>query len=585
MTKENLKQAMYIFSFISPYRWYFIGGLVLLFLGSLVFMIFPYLAGQMLDIAQGTSELELTLQQVGLILIAILVFQGAVSYLRVLAFANVSERGLADIRKAVFEKLISMSIYFFEENRVGDLISRVTADVEKLYSTFSVTLAEFLRQMIILVVGIVFLAITTPRLALIMLATFPVIVVGAMFFGRFIRKLSKKRQQKLADTNTILSEVLQTISSVKAFTNEWYESARYGRSIREVVTIALKFARARALFAVFIIIMLFGALFFIIWQGAVMVENGTITAGQLVAFVSYTAIIGGAIAGLGNFYTEILSALGATQRLREILNQDQEIENIIEGKPRRELKGDIEFREVKFAYPSRPEFEVIKGLDLNIKNGQKVALVGTSGAGKSTIIQLLLRFYEPQAGEIRIDGKPIRDMDITAYRSDFAIVPQEVILQGGTIRENIAYGKPDATEAEIIKAAEEANAWEFISSFPEGLDTIVGERGVKLSGGQRQRVAIARAILRDPAILLLDEATSSLDSGSEKQVQIALDRLMENRTSIIIAHRLSTIRAVDQIFVIDEGNLVESGKHDELMLNEDGIYSHLSKLQFEMADE
>ena len=583
LNRESLQQAAYIFGYIRPYLGYFIAGLVLLFVGSLVFMIFPYLIGQMVDIAQDKSDLNLDLKQVGLVLIGILVFQGLISYARVLCFAHVSEKGLTDIRKAVFSRLISLSIYFFEENRVGDLISRVTADVEKLYSVFSVTLAEFLRQVTILVVGILLLGITTPRLALIMLGTFPVIVIGAVFFGRYVRRLSRARQDQLAETNTILSEVLQSIDSVKAFANEWYEQLRYGKSISEVVSVSLRFARA--IFAVFIITILFGTLFFIIWQGAIMVANGSMTAGTLIAFVTYTMIIGGAIAGLGNFYTQILSALGASQRVRELLFTEPEIEQIVQPPRVQSLTGDIVIENVHYSYSSRPEYKVLDGLSLRIDNGQKVALVGASGAGKSTVIQLLLRFYEVDEGNILLDDKPINSYDMLNYRSDFAIVPQEVILFGGSIRENILYGKPDATEAEIIEAAKKANAWDFISGFPEGLDTIVGERGIKLSGGQRQRIAIARAILRDPVILLLDEATSSLDSESEKQVQSALDRLMENRTSIIIAHRLSTIREVDQIFVLDNGKVAESGTHASLSAIPDGLYNHLSKLQLQSAYE
>ncbi|MEZ5057844.1 MAG: ABC transporter transmembrane domain-containing protein [Saprospiraceae bacterium] len=581
LNRERLKEALKIFRYIRPYRAHLIGGLVLLFISSMVFMVFPLLSGQMIDVATGTSDLNITLSDIGLGLLLILVIQGFVSYWRVTLFAVVSEKGIAAVRSALYEKMVSLPIVFFEKSRVGDLVSRVTADVEKLYNTFSITLAEFIRQIIILITGIIFLAITTPKLALIMLATFPVIVVGAMIFGRFIRKLSKERQQALADTNIILSETMGTIEVVKAFTNEVFEVFRYSKTNDNVVKVSLRYARGRAFFSVFIVSILFGALFFIVWQGAMMVQDGTITAGGLIAFVSYTAIIGGAIAGLGNFYTELVGAIGATERVREILADESEVnvqDDKIDAVP---LTGDIQYSNVEFSYPTREDIKVLKNFSMSVKAGQKVALVGPSGAGKSTIVQLLLKFYSIQEGSISVDGHDIRNLNTTAFRKNIAIVPQEVLLFGGTIRENIAYGKPGATEEEIIEAAKQSNCWDFIQSFPEGLETVVGERGVKLSGGQRQRVAIARAILKNPSILLLDEATSSLDAESEKVVQEALNTLMEGRTSIIIAHRLATIREVDQIFVIENGQVVEQGTHEELSAKEDGLYTSLAKLQFE----
>ncbi len=584
VTRETFREALKIFEYVRPYRWMLVAGMVLLFLSSLVFMLFPYLMGQMVDIAQGSSKLNLTLGSMGWVLLIVLVVQGMVSYTRVILFAKVSEKGIADIRKALYDKLVSLPIVFFEKSRVGELISRLTADVEQLYSAISITLAEFLRQIIILVVGIVLLGVTTPKLALIMLSSFPVIVIGAIFFGRYIRKLSKERQNQLADTNIILSESMQSINAVKAFTNEWFEIGRYRKSVDSMVKIALKFAQGRALFSVFIVSILFGALFFIVWQAAIMVQNNEITAGELISFVAYTAILGGAIAGLGNFYTQLLSAIGATERVREILNTESEID--VNNKPGRNLmrfQGNIEYRDVHFSYPTRNDIAVLKGINFKIKAGQKVALVGPSGAGKSTIVQLLLQFYKTDSGDILLDGKSIFDYNISEYRHNFAIVPQEVLLFGGTIRENILYGKPDASEAEIIEAAKQSNSWEFISTFPEGLETIVGERGIKLSGGQRQRIAIARAILRNPSVLLLDEATSSLDAESEKVVQEALNYLMKGRTSIIIAHRLATIRDVDCIYVIDNGKIVEQGTHNELSLIENGAYSSLAKLQFELT--
>jgi len=584
VNRENFREALQIFEFIRPYKWSFIIGMFLLFLSSMVFMLFPYLTGLMIDTAQGKSEYDFSLKQIGFVLVAVLFAQGFVSYTRVILFANVSERGIADIRSALYQKMISLPITFFEDNKMGDLISRLTSDVEKLYSTFSITLAEFFRQIIILFVGIMFLAITTPRLSLIMLLTVPIVMVCAIFFGRYIRKLSKKRQKQLAESNSILGESLQAIQVVKAFANEMFETKRYGKSIDSVVTIALKYARGRAAFSVFIVTILFGALFFIIFQGTMMVQNGTISAGKLVSFVTYTFIIGASIASLGNFYPEIIGAIGATERVREILNTKGEVDLV--KKPHlnpMDVQGNIIFEDVHFRYPTRQDLPVLKGINLDIKSGQKVALVGPSGAGKSTIIQLLLQFYGIEKGDIKVDGQSIYDIDLRDLRNNMALVPQEVILFGGSIKENILYGKEDATDEEVIIAAKQANCWEYIQNFPEGLDTLIGERGVKLSGGQRQRLAIARAILKNPAILLLDEATSSLDAESERVVQDALNTLMQGRTSIIIAHRLATIKEVDCIYVLDGGKIVEKGTHDELSLQDNGLYSSLAKLQFEMA--
>lgn len=591
LSRESLREALKIFEYIRPYRAQFIFGLVLLFLGSTVFLVFPAMIGRSLDVAQGNIPQDLDLVQIGGWLVAILIFQGIVSYLRVMMFAQVSERGTADIRVALYRRLISLPIVFFEKSRVGELVSRLTNDVEKLYNAFYFVLAEFIRQIIILVGGIAVLWWMSHRLALVMLATFPIIVIGAMVFGRWVRKLSKERQDKLAETNTILDETLQSIHAVKAFTNEIFETKRYGRSNSDVVNVSMQYAKGRAVFAVFIITMLFGALFFVILYGMHMVQldanlpmgtPGKFTGGDLIAFITYTAVIGASIASLGNFYTELVGAVGATERLREILKSPSEKEErtrgtVVAGR----LQGNISFENIAFSYPTRSDLPVLKGVSLDIPAGKKVALVGQSGAGKSTIMQLLLQFHFPTQGSIKMDGRDIYEYELEGYRQNFAIVPQEVILFGGTIRENILYGKPDATDAEIESAARQANTWDFISTFPEKLETVVGERGIKLSGGQRQRIAIARAILRDPSILLLDEATSSLDAESEKVVQEALNRLMVGRTSIIIAHRLATIREVDCIYVLENGHIVEQGTHDELSAKTDGAYYSLAKLQFE----
>lgn len=578
----QVKEVAYFFKYVRPYRFEFFTGMLLLFMTSVLVMAFPYLSGVMTDIAQGKSIYGFNLNQVGLVLLAILIVQGIFSYIRVNLFTVVSERSIADIRRDLYEKLISLPIAFYDKTRVGELLSRISADVEQLQQVLSMTLAEFVRQILILIIGVILLLVTTPKLALVMLTTFPVVVVGALFFGRFIRNKSKSRQQELAETNTIVDETLQSIQTVKSFTNEPYEYKRYSEKIEKVVMMALGLSKYRAAFGSFIIIILFGGIFFLLWYGATMVGKGQMTVGELVSFIAYTMFIGGAIGSLGNFYTTIASAIGGTERIKEILLHEQELD--INHEPVKiKTNGEIEFRHVWFHYPTRPDVEVLKGISLTIQPGQKIALVGASGAGKSTIAQLILRFYEVNKGLVCIDGIDVRAYPRDDYRRLLGLVPQEVLLFGGTIRENILYGFPRATESQVIEAAKRANAWEFIQSFPEGLETLVGERGVKLSGGQRQRIAIARAILRDPQILILDEATSSLDAESEKLVQDALNKLMVGRTSVIIAHRLATIKDVDCIYVIDDGQVVESGTHEQLLYKPNGLFAQLARMQYDLA--
>jgi ABC-type multidrug transport system fused ATPase/permease subunit len=582
-SKENFRRSIEIFKYVIPYRWAFTIGMVFLAAGSLLFLAIMKLPGEMFNVIAGKPTYGLSLTGIFLVLLALLAVQSILSYFRVQLFAKVSEKSMAALRADLYRKMVTLGIPYLEAHRVGELTSRITNDVTQVQGVFSVTLAEFLRQLIVLLGGLAIIVFTMPRLALTMLATFPVVVVMAMFFGRYIRRLTKERQDKLASTNVVVEETMQTIQTVKAYTNEGLEIERYGKHLAGAVKVSLKAAHMRGLFAAFIIFVMFGALFFIMWRAALMVQSGAMLEGDLIDFVVFTGIIGGAIASLGSFYTELVSAVGATERILEILHKPSEIllaEGNTGSAPRRFI-GAIEFKDVHFSYPSRKDVEVLKGIHLKAEPGQRVALVGPSGAGKSTIVQLLLQFYRSTAGDILVDGKRIYDYDLLQYRSNIAIVPQEVLLFGGTIRENILYGRAEADEAALIEAAIKANAWEFIQSFPDGLDTVVGERGVKLSGGQRQRIAIARAILKDPAILLLDEATSSLDAESEKLVQQALDKLLEGRTSIIIAHRFATIRDADYIYVIDQGRVIEEGTHEVLSDLENGTYRALAKLQFE----
>lgn len=581
LNKQNLQKLAGIFRFILPYKGKFIVGFAFLIFSSFMLLAFPYVAGQLIDVATGNRTWYLNeIHQIALALIGILFVQSILSFFRVYLFAQVSERAMSDVRKSLFGRIIMLPTAFFDKTRTGELMSRISSDVTLLQTTFSTTLAEVTRQVVTLVVGVAIIFFTTPSLSLFMLGTFPVLIVLAMLFGKKIKKLSKSTQEELAHSTTIVEEVLQAISTVKAFTNEAFEMARFSKSQGKVVSKAIATAKYRGALISFIIFALFGGMVGIMWYGAHLLQSGGMLAGELMSFFFYTAFIGGSIAGLGDMYGQVQRAIGASERILEL--HDEEQEQVLESEETPlELNGDIHFENVRFSYPSRKEIEVIKNVSFHLKKGEKIALVGSSGAGKSTLVQLLMRLYPLDAGCIKVEGKDINTYPLRAYRSNIGIVPQEVVLFGGSILDNIGYGNPQADTEAIKEAARRANALEFIESFPEGFDTLVGERGVKLSGGQRQRIAIARAILKDPAILILDEATSSLDAKSEKAVQDALSELMKNRTTIIIAHRLATIRKVDRIYVLEDGAVVESGSHDELFARKEGVYENLVKLQFQ----
>jgi ABC-type multidrug transport system fused ATPase/permease subunit len=595
VNKESLRRGLRIFRYVLPYRAKFTVGMVLLVLSSLSTMSFPWIAGKLVNVATGEplvlpGGLALDINRVALGLFLVTVLQGMFSFGRIWFFTQVSEFTVRDIRQALYAKFVQLPIPFFEQNRVGAITSRITSDVGQIQDSFSLTLAELFRQVFTLVGGIAFIMVVSWKLSLFMLLTFPPIVLAAGLFGRKIRTLSRTVQQELAHTNTIVEETLQAINSVKAFTNERFETQRYNSSLSKVVQAALQSNLYRGGFVSFVIIGLFGGIILVLWRGATLVHTPVtdpnhLQIGDLTSFIIYTAFIGASVAGLGEIYGKVQSTLGASERILEILDETPEptlLEPAVGLVPAK-IQGDIRYEHVAFRYPTRPDVPVLQDIDFHIAAGEKIALVGPSGAGKSTIAGLLMQFYPLSGGRIVVDGHSIADYDLTSLRSHIGIVPQETLLFGGTIRENIAYGKPDATDQQIIEAAQRANAWQFISAFPESLDTVVGDRGIKLSGGQRQRVAIARAILKNPAILILDEATSSLDSESEKLVQGALDELMQNRTSLIIAHRLSTIRKVDKILVIDGGRIVEAGSHDELSERAGGLYANLLRLQFELA--
>ncbi len=579
ITSSNIRKLLGIFRFVLPYKGIFSFGMIALALSSATTLSFPFLAGKLLDVASGKTDFFLTsINQIALALIGILSIQSVFSFIRVYTFSIVSERTLADLRQAVYQKIIWLPMSFFDNRRIGELLSRITSDVGTLQDTFTTTLAELMRQILVLIIGVTVIFVLTPKLTFFMMLTFPVLVIGALVFGKFIRKLSKKTQDQLATTNVIVEETMQSIAVVKSFTNEVFEAARYRKSLVEVVNTAIHAAKYRGLFISFTILALFGGIVGVIWYGGMLVQSGEITVGELLSFVLYTTFIGGSIAGLGDIYSQVQRSIGASERMLEILDQHDESNSSHHSL---KLSGAISYNNVEFSYPTRSDITVLKSISLSIRPGEKVALVGPSGSGKSTIVSLLMRFYPLSKGTILVDGSDITTYGLSAYRENIGIVPQEVILFGGTIRENIAYGNPLATQPEIYEAAKQANALEFIESFPEKFETLVGDRGVKLSGGQRQRIAIARAILKNPSILILDEATSSLDARSEQLVQDALEKLMENRTTIVIAHRLSTIRKADRILVIKDGEIAESGSHEELSALNDGIYRNLLMIQWE----
>jgi ABC-type multidrug transport system fused ATPase/permease subunit len=577
VTKESLSKAMKIFQFVVPYKWTFMLGMFFLVLSNMTTLSFPLLIGEMTKVIEGKSKYQIN--EVTIFFFGILILQAILSFFRIYTFAQVSEKAMRDVRQTLYAKIITLPIFHFEKRRVGELMSRITSDITQLQDVLSITLAEFFRQIFTLVAGVSLITYLSWKLTLFMLATFPVLVISAIVFGKFIRKISKKAQDELANTNIIVEETFQSIQAVKAFTNEQFEVNRYTKSLNKVLQEALKAATLRGGFVSFIIFALFGGIVGVVWFGARLVAQGDLILADLLTFIFYTAFIGGSVGGLGDIYAQLQKTIGASDRILEILADPSEMDvTVKEAKPSIEF-GKIEIQDVHFSYPSRPSVEILKGISITIEPGQKVAIVGTSGTGKSTLAQLMMRFYQPNAGTICMGGTSIQDLDVLTWRKMVALVPQEVLLFGGSIRENIAYGKPDATEEEIHQAAELAYAKEFIEAFPEKWDTLVGERGVKLSGGQRQRIAIARAILKNPHLLLLDEATSALDSESEKWVQSALEELMKNRTSLIIAHRLSTIRSADQILVMEQGKIVEAGTHEILMAKKQGIYQKMVKLQ------
>jgi len=604
ISKESFNEALILFTYLKPYRIKFIWSLIFIALSAFTTSLFPLFLGKMIDAASPDAVLQMgstsslgsslginlkdihwSLNTTLILIFVQLGIQTIFSFMRVYLLTEVGEKSLADMRKDVYSKLLSMPMSYFTEKRVGELSNRISSDLSQIQDAISFTLAEFLRGIFTLIIGLGFIFWISAKLAIVMLAVVPIIAVLAVVFGMRIRKMARKAQDQLADSGTIVQETFQGISIVKAFTSEFYEIGRYVKSVFAVVDTAISNARYRGAFISFMIFSVFGSIAFVMWYGANMIQTGELTMGSLTMFVIFSMFVGGTFAGFADMFSQLQKTLGATQSVREILRAEGENVSLKHAtliEPTYTLYGNVAFHKVAFSYPSRKDVLVLRDVSLTVNNGEQVAIVGPSGAGKSTLASLLLQFYKPDGGVLLFDNREASSFPLSQLRAQMAYVPQDILLFGGSIKENIAYGNPAATDAEIIAAAKQANSHDFICNFPEQYDTIVGERGIKLSGGQRQRVAIARAILKNPVILILDEATSSLDSESEQLVQEALERLMQGRTSFVIAHRLSTIRNADKIVVIDKGTVMESGTHDAL-ISANGLYKRLHEMQFEFG--
>jgi subfamily B ATP-binding cassette protein MsbA len=563
---------------VKPYWLRLMVAGVAMLVGSLIGLIFPAVTSSLIDTIFIKRD-EGALNNIVLLLMVVFVGQAAFIYLQSYLVSWVGERVVADLRLKLYNHLQKLSISFFNEHRTGELISRFTNDVTTVQSAVTNNLISFFQNIVTLVGAIFIIIITDLRLTLLILAVVPIIVVTAILFGRWLRGVSNKVQTQIGETTAVLEETVANIRTVKAFSRENYEIERYQNGVQKIFNITISATRIRSLFTSTMTVVSFEAIVAVLWYGGHEVLAGSISPGQLVAFLIYMGIVGGQVGSLSGVYGTFQSALGGSQRIFELLDTTPQIVDQPDACILPPIKGDLRFDDVSFSY-SESGAAVLHNLSFRAAPGEVVALVGPSGAGKTTTVSLIPRFYDVNAGSITVDGYDIKNVTSQSLREQIGIVPQEPVLFGMSVRENILYGRLDATPAEVEAAAKAANAHEFIVRLAEGYDSLVGERGVKLSSGQRQRIAIARAILRNPRILILDEATSALDNESESLVQEALERLMQDRTTIVIAHRLTTIEKADKIVVMEQGRLVEEGSHAELLLQE-GLYYRLYTRNFE----
>jgi len=577
----KLKPLARLAPYIARYSGRALAALAALIVAALTTLIVPIAVRRMIDFGFSDKAVQL-IDSYFAVMIIVVVVLAVSSALRYYLVTTLGERIVADLRSDVFAHLTHLSLSFFDAARTGEIVSRLTADTTQIKAAVGASVSIALRNLVLFVGGATMMVVTSPRLSLFVLAAIPVIVLPLVGFGRAVRRRGRDAQDTLADASGYADELLGAMRTLQAFTNEKLAQSRFTAAVEQAYAAARGATKARAVLTAITIFLVFASVVVVLWIGAQDVLSGNITAGRLGQFVLYAVFAAGGLGELSQVWGEIAQASGAAERLFEILGTEPKIKAPARPVALPKPNGAIEFRDVTFAYPTRPDVTVLDRLSFRVAPGEKLALVGPSGAGKSTVFQLILRFYDPVSGSISFDEVRLSDADPAALRSRIALVPQDAVVFATSVRENIRFGQPDASDGEIEKAAEAAHASEFICRFPQGYETPVGERGVTLSGGQRQRIAIARAILRKAPLLLLDEATSSLDSESETLVQQALKRLMLNRTSIVIAHRLATVQSCDRILVLDHGRLVEEGTHASLA-SAGGLYSRLAKLQFELA--